>query len=148
MALSTKGIYSAGSLPRYLFKRDLSKVNRCSSMTIDFFGKDSHLKTTCVGRYVFLCLIRQLLFSHFLLLSFSRAKEKDHIFFESKIWSYPIIRMYGGNVVGSSPTASLKKSTKCYTDFCPSKYEKSLENQGFFGTKSISYIKDGSPCWT
>ena len=23
-------------------------------MTIDFFGKDSHLKTTCVGRYVFL----------------------------------------------------------------------------------------------
>ena len=55
--------------------------------------------------------------------------------------------MYGGNVVGSSPTASLEKSTKCYTDFCPSKYEKSLENQGFFGTKSISYIKDGSPCW-
>lgn len=50
--------------------------------------------------------------------------------------------MYGGNVVGSSPTASLEKSTKCYTDFCPLKYEKSLENQGFLGTKSISYIKD------
>ena len=56
MALSTSGIYSAGSLPRYLFKRDLSKVNRCSSMTIDFFRQGLTLENDVCRKICFLDL--------------------------------------------------------------------------------------------